>query len=328
MKTSLAGARRRALGALMCAAALLAACGGGEPIERFVAKRLIVLGDETSVLNSDGSKYSVSGFDIKDNPDCAVNPLWVQILANLYGLRFAQCAGSSAAPFTALMFAAPGATVSDISAQITAVGGFVDKDLVTLLAGANDILAQYALISAGTQVEGACNQTHDCSGASEVLKGAALALGGQVNRIRDAGGRVLISTVPDLGLTPFAIAEDLATPGRAALLSRLSQVFNDFLRNGFVNDGRRIGLLLTDEMVLGVVRNPAAAGLINWTEAVCQPGFAPPTCTTKTLVAAPPGSAASASASNYLWASDRLLSSSGQGFLGSLAINRATGNPF
>ena len=328
MKTSLAGARRRALGALMCAASLLAACGGGEPIERFVAKRLIVLGDETSVLNSDGSKYSVSGFDSNDIPNCAVNPLWVQILANLYGLRFEQCAGGSAAPFTALMFAAPGAKVGDIAAQITSVGGFVDKDLVTLLAGSNDILAQYALIISGAQAEGGCSQTHACSGASGVLKNAALALGGQVNRIRDAGGRVLISTVPDLGLTPFAIAEDLATPGRAALLSRLSRIFNDFLRNGFVNDGRRIGLMLTDELVLGVVRNPAASGLINWTAAVCQPGFEPPACTTKTLVVAPPGSAASASASNYLWASDRLLSSSGHGFLGSLAIGRATGNPF
>ena len=157
---------RGALGAVLCAAALLTACGGGQPIERFVAKRLIVLGDETSVLNSDGSKYSVSGFDIDGNPNCTVNPIWVQILANLYSLRFEQCASGSAPPFTALMFAAPGARVADISAQITSVGGFVDKDLVTLLAGTNDILAQYELIKTGTQIEGACSQTHECSGAS------------------------------------------------------------------------------------------------------------------------------------------------------------------
>ncbi len=328
MTISLVDIRRGALAAVLCAASLLVACGGGQPIERFVAKRLIVLGDETSALNSDGSKYSVSGFDINDVLNCAANPIWVQILANLYGLRFEQCAGGSVPPFTALMFAAPGAKVSDIPAQITAVGGFVDKDLVTLLAGANDILAQYELIKAGTQTEGACSQTHDCSDASDVLKNSALALGQQVNRIRDSGGRVLISTIPDLGLTPLAVTDELATPGRAALLSRLTQVFNDFLRNGFVNDGRRVGLLLTDEMVQSVVRNPGSAGLINWTAAVCQPGFAPPACTTKTLIPDPPGAAASASASNYLWASDRLLSTSGQAFLGNLAIGRATGNPF
>ena len=317
MKISFAATRRKAVSAVLSAAALLAACGGGEPIERFVAKRLIVLGDETSALESDGRKYSVNGFNTADAPDCKVNPLWVQILSGVYNLSFAECPNGSGVPVTALMFATPGATVSSIPGQIDAVGGFVDKDLVTLLAGANDILAQYALVVSGTAE----------SQAAAALKVAGEALAGQVNRIANSGGKVLISTVPDLGLTPFALSENATSSGRAALLTRLTKSFNDNLRNKIINDGRRIGLLLTDELVQAVVRNPAGAGLVDVTRAVCDPAFLPPACTTKTLVT-PPGAAASASASTYLWANDRLFSSSGQSLLGSQAASRASGNPF
>ncbi len=318
MTISLAQVRRSARGAVVCAAALLAACGGGEPIERFVAKRLIVLGDESSVLEGDGRKYSVNAL-AADNVtvNCLANPLWVQILAGAYGLAFGQCPNGTA-PVTALMFATADATVSDIPAQIDAVGGFVEKDLVTLLAGANDILAQYALVAAGSSTE---------PQAAAVLKSAGELLAGQVNRIANSGGKVLISTVPDQGLTPFAIAEETANTGRAAMLTRLTGSFNDNLRNKIINDGRRIGLLLIDEVVQAVVRNPAGAGLVNVTDAVCNPGLARTGCTTLTLVT-PPAPAASATASNYLWANDRLFSASGQSLLGSQAVSRAAGNPF
>lgn len=318
MMISLAGAPRRALGAVLCTATLLLACGGGEPIERFVPRRLIVLGDETSVLEPNGAKYSVNAL-AADNVtlDCKANPLWVQILANFFGLTFGQCPNAGA-PITALMFAAADATVASIPAQIDAVGGFVEKDLVTLLAGANDILAEYALVAAGTRNE---------AEAAAVLRGAGEALAGQVNRIANSGGKVLISTVPDLGLTPFALAEETASAGRAALLSRLTLGFNDNLRNRIINDGRRIGLLLIDETVQAVVRTPASAGLLNVKDAVCIAGLPRTGCTTLTLVAAP-APAASATAGNYLWANDRLFSSSGHSLLGSQAVSRAAGNPF
>lgn len=318
MKISLAGARRRALSALVCAASLLAACGGGAPIEPFVARRLIVLGDESSVLESNGAKYSVNALAADGvTLNCEANLLWVQILARVYGLTFGECPSGSA-PTTALMRASADATVSSISAQIDAVGGFVAKDLVTLLVGANDILAQYALVVAGPRTEGE---------AGAVLKSAGEALAGQVNRIANTGGKVLISTVPDLGLTPFAIAEETLVAGRAALLTRLTQAFNDNLRNKIINDGRRIGLLLTDELVQSVVRNPAAAGLANATQAVCNPGLPRTGCTTLTLVT-PAAPAASASASTYLWADDRLFSAGGHTLLGTQAASRAAGNPF
>ena len=67
-----AGLRRRALGAVLGAASLLVGCGGAASSEPFVPQRLIVLGDETSVLNSDGSKYSVNALNAIDSSilDC------------------------------------------------------------------------------------------------------------------------------------------------------------------------------------------------------------------------------------------------------------------
>jgi phospholipase/lecithinase/hemolysin len=159
------------------------------------------------------------------------------------------------------------------------------------------------------------------------LQAAGTALGSQVTRIANSGGRVLISTLPDVGLTPFAISEEAATPGRAAMLSRLSKVFNAYLRNGFIDDGRRIGLLLTDELFANVVKSPAGAGLVDVKHAWCDPAFPPPACTTNTPVP-PPSAAASAPASTYLWAGDLLFGSSGHSLLGNQAVSRANSNPF
>jgi len=328
-----AGLRRRAFGAVLGAACLLVGCGGGASRVAFVPLRLIVLGDETSVLNSDGSKYSVNALNAVDNSllDCKGNPLWVQLLASAYGLTFSECPNGTA-PVTALIFAVAGAQVSGtdgIAAQIDRVGGFVEKDLVTVLAGANDIFAQYALIKSGSQPEGSCTEPPNttCTGAMAVVHATGEALAAQVNHIADLGGKVLISTVPDLGLTPFARSEEALTPGRAATLSRLTKEFNVRLRLNIINDGRRSGLLLIDETVQAVVKTPLSYGLVNVKDAVCIAGLAPTECTTLTLVTAPP-LFPPASASNYLWANDRLFSSSGHALLGNLAYSRSSNNPF
>ena len=42
------------------AEAVLEACGGGETEQTFTATRVIAFGDETSVINADGSKYTVN----------------------------------------------------------------------------------------------------------------------------------------------------------------------------------------------------------------------------------------------------------------------------
>lgn len=308
-----------AYGRLFALAALLAACGGGEPIDRFVPARLIVLGDESSVVNPDGSKYTVNALVAGTATlDCALNPIWIQGIASAYRLPLSQCPGTSTGSATALIYATAGARVADVAGQIDAVGGFGAKDLVTLLAGSNDVLAQYALL--GTTVNGVVQTESTLTAAVEGL-GETLAT--QVNRVADAGGKILISTVPDLGLTPFARNEDALNPGRAALISRLTKRFNAKLRINIVNDGRRIGLLLTDELVQAVVKNPAGSAFVNVVLPACDAALAPAVtaCTTATL-------ATGAGASDYLWANDRLLSPGGHRLLSNLALSRAANNPF
>lgn len=321
MKTRWFGLALRfwAHGSVFALVGLLSACGGGEPIDRFVPTRLIVLGDESSVINSDGSKHTVNGLVSGTTTlDCSLNPIWVQGVGATYSFRFEQCPGTRTGPATALIYAAAGARVADIAGQISAVGSFGGKDLVTLLAGANNVLDQYALL--GTSVNGVVQSETTLTAAVE---GLGETLAAQVNRVADAGGKILISTLPDLGLTPFALREDAATPGRAALLSRLTKRFNAKLRINIINDGRRIGLLLTDELVQAVARNPAGSGFVNVTQAACDAAQAPnvTACTTAKL-------SAGADASTYLWANDRLLSPGGHRLLANLALSRAANNPF
>jgi phospholipase/lecithinase/hemolysin len=150
----------------------------------------------------------------------------------------------------------------------------------------------------------------------------------QLNRLADMGVKILVATVPDIGVTPFAYAEKAANADtdRAALLTRLTQSFNGQMRATMYNDGRRIGLILLDELVDAIAKTPGADGITNATDPVCdlsQSRLTPPSsldCTTLTLV--PNGSTA------YLWADFRHLSDTGQNILGSNAITRAHNNSF
>jgi outer membrane lipase/esterase len=297
----------------------LMSCGGGTQVERFVPTRLVVLGDQNSVINTDGSKYTVnatvSATDL--TIDCKGNPIWVQVLANFYGFVFAQC-NPTAAAVTGVMFASPGAKVDAIAAQTALAGAFVGTDLVTVLAGANDIIDQYKRYPGVSEAQLAAE-----------LEATGAALAAQVNAIADAGGKVLIATVPDMGLTPFAIAEKAANvdTDRAALLTKLTARLNAKLRANINNDGRRIGLLLGDEMVQTVVKFPANYAYANVTAAACLSSAALPACTTATLQPASVDVAAAGSFS-WLWADALHLSPGGHNQLGALAANRAAGNPF
>ena len=306
---------------LAAGVALLASCGGGDRVEAFKPTRLLVFGDEMSVIDDAGStangrKYNINALKT-DNVtlDCASNPIWVQYLTASFGLVLPQCNPDAVADPKSRIYAQAGGKVADVAAQVDThllADTFVGTDLVTVLAGSNDILAQYALYD-GTN-EGAL---------TAVVQTAGSALAAQVNRIADVGGKVLISTVPDLSLTPFAIAENTANAGRAAVLFRLVGAFNERVRAGIQNNGRKIGLLLSDEQVQTLAKFPGSFGLANVTAAVCNPVTAPtlPQCTTLTLVT-------DGNAATWLWADATHLSTAGHRQLGQAAVTRATNNPF
>lgn len=324
MKSRFNRMRRAALGCALLGAALLAAgCGGGGLVQSFTASRVIAFGDETSAIvdvNGDGNgrKYSVNATQSATDTTlaCKLDPIWIQMVANNYGLVFPQCnpqPGAVPTPVSRIR-AAAGATVADISAQIDAQqaeSAFAAGDLATVMAGANDVLAQYAQYPAVGEAQLTAN-----------LQAAGTALGTQVNRLADAGAKVLIATVFDLGLTPYGQAQKAANIDidRAALLSRLTAAFNTAMRLTIYNDGTRIGLVLDDAYFQTAFSNPTSLNYVNVTTPVCIPSSAF-NCTTLTLIQG-------GSATTYLWADSTHLSAGGQNALGTMAVNRVTTNPF
>ncbi|HEX7442085.1 MAG TPA: SGNH/GDSL hydrolase family protein [Caldimonas sp.] len=315
-------------GALLASA--LAACGGGSLVQAFAPNRVIAFGDESSVIDdfkgdANGRKYTVNATVSATDQTlaCKLDPIWIQVLANAYALVFPQCnpAPNAVIAPSSRIRAAAGAMVADIAAQVDAQVAetvFTPKDLVTMLAGQNDILAQYAQYPGVGEAQLTAN-----------LQAAGAALAGQVNRLANTGAKVLISTVPDLGLTPFAFAERAANTDtdRSALLTRLTKSFNDKLRANIINDGRMIGLILTDEYFQGVTLVVNGGGFTNAISAACdltRSALVPPSaldCTPQTLIAG-------GSATAFLWADTLHLSPGGHQALGSLALTRTQNNPF
>jgi len=319
MKSSNGVRRQSRLWLAAAALTVLAACGGGTAqIEPFAPTRIISFGDEASLITSDGKKYTTNGLNATTLVrDCTVNPIWVQSLASVFGLAFPQCNPNplNAITPTGLMYATAGGQVADVKLKIDqhfAVSGFNPKDLVTIMVGANDVLEVYKRFPAQSEAS-----------VTEEVRARGRLLAAQINRIANAGGRVIISTLPDMGLTPYAIQQKAANidTDRAALLSRLTVEFNVAMRLDIINDGRLIGLVLLDETIQAAVRFPGNFNLVNATEAACLATVAIQDCTSATLVTG-------ASADTWLWASDTLLSAKGQALLASLAQTRAQNNPF
>lgn len=299
--------RRTAAALLACA--VLASCGGGtSQITPFKPPRLLAFGDELSAFTPDGRKYAVNGLAADGVArDCAALPLWIQDVAGLYGFGFAECPVGTDAQ-KGITRAAAGARVADVVKQVdaqVAAGGFLEEDLVLILAGVNDVLDLYAQFPARSRDE---------------LIGTARARGEQVaqqvNRMAGLGARVIVSTIPDMGLSPYGIAQ--GTEG-AKLLTDLTAALNGRIRVNILNDGRYVGLVLADEFVQTAARAPGYFSLSNAAAAACTAAL--PDCTGSTLVEG-------ATADTYLWASDRWMSRGGHRQLGALAGSRATLNPF
>jgi hypothetical protein len=316
---------------LLLASGLLVSCGGGgTQANTFVAKRVIAFGDESSVINAaDGSKYTVNAVLTTDNTkfDCASNPIWVQSVAALYGLVFPQCKGAVPAPASRI-WATNNATVADLATQIAqqvSDGGFAADDLVTVLVGTHDIIAQFNTYPGVSEDQLKIN-----------LRQAGVTLAEQVNSIAEQGAKVLVSTSMDVGLTPFAGDRSSgSTNVNSGVLTRLSAAFNDGFLAKLNNDGRRIGLVQLDTYLHNVdaARSAGGGSFVNTTLGACLATSLPPACTTLTLgsdaaAVPPPAVVSAANGVTWLWADSIHLSAGGQVSLGSLAVTRAQNNPF
>ncbi|MFN9745930.1 MAG: SGNH/GDSL hydrolase family protein [Betaproteobacteria bacterium] len=312
---------RRALSATfaaLAAALAVVACGGStSQLEPFVAERVFAVGDEASVLTSDGRNYGVNGLSTDGTAiDCAVRPIWVQVIASYYGLALAQCNRSTpTVEPRAFTLATVGARVADAESQVNAqvaAGGFREKDLTLFFIGVNDVLELYAQYPA---------QTEAALVAEAGRRGERAAA--QVNRLVDLGSKVIVVNLPDMGLSPFARAEAAANAGtgfdRAALITRLTRAFNERLGVRIRIDGRFVGLAQFDLRTQQAAIAPAAFGFTDVSSASCT--VAPPDCTTATI-------ATGIDANGALWADGTRLGLRGQGSMAELVLQRAQLNPF
>lgn len=317
---------RKGLAAMAAALALagLASCGGGGQVEPFEPNRILAFGDEWSVIEPDGRKYAVNAFRITDattNPptesttelDCTRNPIWIQSVAAAFGMVYDRCLGS-ATTASGQVLAQAGHKVADLAAQIAAVQGAAlnEDDLALVMIGMHDILelyAQYPGVSRNSLLDAARSRGE--------------ALGERVNALARSGPAVVVLTVPDLGLTPFARAQNTSTGDatRAALLSDLTEAFNNRMSVALINDGRLIGLAYGDIESQNLVRFPSSFGLSNTVDAACVASATLPGCTTATLVTG-------ATASSYMWADALMPANALQSRLGTIAASRARNNPF
>lgn len=304
--------------AAVAAAALIAGCGGGgtSQIDPFAPTRVIAFGDESGTILQSGKKYTINGLNADTKQvDCRLSPVWSQILSGGFGFVYPQCNSDFVALPQGIMYAAAGNKVADVRDKIDlhlSNDRFGPKDIVAVMVGVNDILELYRQFPA---------QSRDSLINEAKARGKLLA--DQINRIANANGRVVVSTIFDVGLTPFGQKEKQQQTDidRAKFLDDLSVAFNTALRLNVLNDGRLVGLVLVDETVQQIARFPGAFGYTNVTDAACRTDVAPQDCTTETLVP-------DASVTQWLWAGDTLLGPAAQQRIGTLALTRAKNNPF
>jgi outer membrane lipase/esterase len=207
-----------------------------------------------------------------------------------------------------------GHKVADLPAQIAAVQGAAlnDLDLAVVMMGMNDVLELYAQYP---------TTARDTLLAQAAGRGAAM--GNQVNALAQSGPAVVVLTMPDIGLSPFARAEDSAAGDttRSALLSELVRTFNDRMTITLINDGRLIGLAYGDVETQNEARFPTSYALTNVTDAACLASAPLPGCQSDTLVTG-------ATSAGYMWADDKRIGPVTQSRLGALAAQRAVNNPF
>lgn len=316
----------RSLAGLVAAGALvaLASCGGGTYQQRaFVPARILTFGDENSRLEgAQGLKYSINGVSPSTlQVDCSLNPVWTETLANSYGLVYQRCNLNANFETDAIDLTTVGATVDDVAnsvAAFTAGDTFNGNDIVTIWVGMHDVLNEYK-----------ANATGDETVLLSDMKDQGIKLAGIVNQIENAGAKVILVTIPDMSLSPFAFAESQKGDfDRLKLLQDMSTQFNLGLVTNFINDGSKIALVQADDYVRTAVRNPGGNGFIQFPNQFygCLDSAPLPTCNDNTLRADP--NTGQLAGAHFLWADATHLGNVIQAEIGTAAARQAHSNPF
>lgn len=314
MSSSLSARLRSTFGRFGCtlaAVAALAGCGGSV-VDEFEPARIVSLGDEYSYIDgATGRKYTVNALGSDGvSVDCGANRIWNQRVVESYGFAFAQCNPQGRDTSRALLLATVGAKSADLATQIGRVSGLGENDLALLLIGANDVWAGYD--TARVQGEAAALAQMDT---------AANAAYAQILRLVNLKVKVVVLTLPDIGRSPHAVK----TLGNPDLVSRLVARFNVTLRSKLsdesspTSDGRKLGLVLAEDMVGLMQKNLGDYGLSNGSDAACDSASYGLACDSSKAVG---------DYGDYLYADDRHFSIDANDYIGRLTETRAKDSPF
>jgi phospholipase/lecithinase/hemolysin len=177
-------------------------------------------------------------------------------------------------------------------------GTFNDKQLVTVLAGGNDLFINIATFQA--QVAGGMDPTVAATAAVTAMGKAGGELAAYVNQMILAKGatHVVVVNLPDVSLTPYAIA---AGASGQALVKQMASTFNSQLQAGLTAGS---SLVYVDAFAASEdqATNMAQYGLTNVTTPACDLTVVSSSlvCTKSTLISAvaPAASSAPATAAN------------------------------
>ncbi len=120
--------------------------------------------------------------------------------------------------------------VQQITNHLTAAGGsFSGTDLVTVLAGANDLFMQMATVSATVAAGGNATTAGQAATAAMGLAGGELAAYIKAMIVAKGAKRVVVVGIPDVSVTPDSLAQAQSTRD---LIQLLSFTFNANLKFG------------------------------------------------------------------------------------------------
>ena len=286
-----------------------------------------------------GRKYAVNTLN-SDNTslDCGTRRIWHQQVADEYNFGYLECNPSGLLNNAAKIYAAPGAKTEDLIAQLARArlenaGEWSNTDLFTVLVGANDVIDLYENVYLANPGSDSYNAV------IAMLRARGIGLARFINELTRgevSGPKVIVSTIPLMNLTPYAIKQAALHPDLnvRGVLQDFSTTFNTAMRagdsrNGFsgiINDGRFIGLVELDGILQAGVDNPGNYGLTNVTQGVCAVEL--PNCVVSGTDSTQGTLVPNGNADTWLWASDLWIGTTAQLRLGSFARGRALGNPF
>lgn len=336
--------------------ALLASCGGGKR-EAFHPGHMYVFGDEYSYVDiqyspssTDGVRYTVNYLRAASTTTYVplVYPSWTQYLASYYGKAEQPCSSTAASDISMCAGAGTATTVAD-TINVINTKSFQKDELVVIMAGTRDILNAYKDFKSGCGGAGCA-----ISSLATTVKNAGIALGQKINAITTTGARVAVATIPDIGLSPYAIGEaggvgalrnyaqamdcdpayQPASGEYSKALSYLTACFNMGLRgtNGILNDGKKIALISTFDWSILIARSPSSYSIADALDPACaapnpphatNATYDPKLCNYDDVTnTSAPSTTAVTYPSTYMWSFGPWLAPGGHAALGVLAVNR------